>query len=440
LLQQFLQYVQQHHLFTKKDKLLIAVSGGADSVVLCHLCQQAGFSFAIAHCNFNLRGQESIRDENFVKNLATQYDVQLYATSFDTEKYMQENKLGLQEAARELRYTFFNELLTNHQHNFLLTAHHANDNVETVLMNMVKGTGIKGLRGILPKQHKILRPLLFAKKEDILAFATAEKLLYVEDSSNAKTDYTRNFLRHEVMPVLQKLHPQVEDNMLDSIKKYTQIEAIYDEYIQRMRKLLLEKKGEELHIAVAKLIKQTSWETVLFELLKEYGFNASQQNEIIRLLQAETGKYIASPTHRLIKNRNWLILSRNVSATNNHYLVESSPATINFELGKFSITETALPKELHIDDNTAFVDAKHIAFPLVLRKWRQGDYFYPLGMPKKKKLSKFLINKKLSLTDKEKIWVLEVNKKIIWVVGHRIDDRFKITDQSTNVLKLHLVP
>jgi tRNA(Ile)-lysidine synthase len=440
LLQQFLQYVQQHHLFTRKDKLLIAVSGGVDSVVLCHLCQQAGFSFAIAHCNFNLRGQESIRDENFVKNLAVQYGVQLHATSFDTEKYMLENKLGLQEAARALRYSFFNELLVTYEYIFLLTAHHANDNVETVLMNIVKGTGIKGLRGILPKQEKVLRPLLFAKKKDILAFATAEKLLFVEDSSNAKTDYTRNFLRHEVMPVLQKLHSQVEDNMLEAIKKYTQIEAIYDEYILRMRKLLLERKGEELHIAVAKLIKQTSWETVLFELLKEFGFTASQQNEIIKLLQAETGKYIASPTHRLIKNRNWLILSKNISANNNHYLIESSPVTINFELGKFSIIEAELPKELHVDDNTAFVDAKQIAFPLILRKWRQGDYFYPLGMPKKKKLSKFLIDKKLSLTDKEKIWVLEANKKIIWVVGHRIDERFKITAQSTNVLKLRLSP
>jgi tRNA(Ile)-lysidine synthase len=439
LLQQFTNYIEQKQLFTAKQKLLVAVSGGLDSVVLCYLCKQAGFNFAMAHCNFNLRGEESKRDKNFVIKLAEQLEVPLYVTDFDTQQYIEQHKVSVQVAARELRYSYFNELLLEHKLDYILTAHHANDNVETVLMNIVKGTGIKGLRGILPKQTKTIRPLLFAKREEILAYAIQNKINFVEDSSNIKTEYTRNFLRHNVMPPLLQMNSAAVNNIAENIERYAQIELIYNEHINKQKKNLLETNGKEKQIAILKLTKQTAWQTLLYEILVDFNFAPSQLQEIIKLLKADTGSYVASATHRIIKNRNWLIITELNSTESGSYVLDTANTKVDFNLGSLQITTVEKPADLNVSTNVAFVDAKVIAFPLILRKWKQGDYFYPLGMPKKKKLSKFFIDNKLSLTQKENIWVLESNKKIIWVLGMRIDDRFKITYHSTSVLKLHLV-
>ena len=439
------------NLFQPKDKLLLAVSGGVDSVVLCELCKQAGYDFVIAHCNFQLRGEESNRDENFVKELGKKYEVEVFVKKFETEKYATENKLSTQVAARELRYTWFGELLTkiktdlnsadsNAQRpttNFLLTAHHANDNIETLLMNFFKGTGIGGLHGILPKKEKIIRPLLFAKKEELSRFATENNLSFVEDSSNAMDKYTRNYFRNQLIPDLQKVFPQVEENLLNNIARFKEIELLYNQSVQLETKKLLEKKGNEIHIPVLKLLKIKALNTIIYEVIKDYSFTPNQTNEVVDLLKGETGKYILSATHRIIKNRNWLIIAPNKTVEAENIFIEENDKLVAFQHGEISFemlsTTNYKPQTTNL---AAQLNAAQIKFPLLLRKWKTGDYFYPLGMQKKKKLSRFFIDQKLSLTQKEKTWVIEMDKKIIWVVGLRIDDRFKITDSTKTILQI----
>ena len=461
LLKIFTDFIRQQNLFQPKDKLLLAVSGGVDSVVLCELCKQAGYDFTIAHCNFQLRGEESNRDENFVKELGKKYEVEVFVKKFDTEKFATENKLSIQVSARELRYAWFNELLadlkvrskssgskippwgslTRERTKFrgLLTAHHANDNIETLLMNFFKGTGISGLHGILPKQENIIRPLLFAKKEELSQFATENHLNFVEDSSNALDKYTRNYFRNRLIPDLQKVFPQVEDNLLNNMERFREIELLYNQSVQLEKKKLLEQKGNEIHIPVLKLLKTAALNTVVYEVIKDYGFTAHQINEVVDLLKSESGKYISSATHRIIKNRNWLIIAPNKTTEAENIFIEENDKHIIFQDGEINLE--LLPTTNHKPQTTnltAQLNAAEIKFPLLLRKWKPGDYFYPLGMQKKKKLSRFFIDQKLSLTQKEKTWVIEMDKKIIWVVGLRIDDRFKITDSTKNILQITL--
>jgi tRNA(Ile)-lysidine synthase len=458
LIEKFISNNNTQHLFQKKDRLLIAVSGGADSVVLCELCYRAGLSFEIAHCNFQLRGEESERDENFVRSLAEKYRVEVFVKRFDTNAYAENNKVSIQVAARELRYAWFDKLLKDtsspkpetsnpkpHTSNlkpetsYLLTAHHANDNIETVMMNFFKGTGITGLRGILPKQGNIIRPLLFAKKEEILSFIEQNHLSYVEDSSNSSDKYTRNYFRHQLIPSVQKVFPQVEDNLINNIERFRETDLLFQQSIQLIRKKLLEQKGKEVHIPVFKLLKLVPLKTIVYEIIKDFGFTAHQTDEVINLLKSESGKYISSSTHKIIKNRNWLIIAPVNTLEAGHILIEENTREVEFENGKLKLKRYAnSDAELSVAKDIATIDLDNVAFPLLLRKWRQGDYFYPLGMQKKKKLSRFFIDQKLSITDKEKIWVIESNKKIIWIVGKRIDDRAKIRQSTKNILEIRI--
>ncbi len=464
LLKEFQQYINQQNLFHPKDKLLLAVSGGVDSIVLWELCKQAGYDFTIAHCNFQLRGEESERDEKFVTGLGKKYAVEVLVKKFDTQKYAAENKLSIQVAARELRYKWFNELTGNKQRaignkqlakgnnpespdcplpiaNFLLTAHHANDNIETLLMNFFKGTGIYGLHGILPKHGNIIRPLLFAKKEELVAFAAENKLAFVEDSSNVSDKYTRNYFRNELIPGLQKVFPQAADNLINNIERFREIEILYRQSVDLNKKKLLEQKGNEIHIPVLKLLKTKPLHTLVYEIIKDFAFTANQAGEVIALLKSETGKYVQSETHRVFKNRNWLIIAPNENKEAENIVVEGKDKEIEFRQGKINIELlTTTNQKQQTTNQIAQLDAKTIKFPLLLRKWKKGDYFYPLGMQKKKKLSRFFIDQKLSLTQKEKTWVIEMDKIIIWVVGLRIDDRFKITGNTKNILQITLFP
>ncbi len=446
LLQQYKNYISSNDLFYPKDKLLLAVSGGVDSVALCELTKQAGYDFVIAHCNFRLRGEESERDKEFVENLAKSYKVDFVIKEFETEKYAAENKLSIQEAARKLRYEWFDQVLTSHASRltYLVTAHHADDNIETVLMNFFRGTGIKGLRGMEPKQGKIVRPLLFARRDQLEEFIAANDLKYVTDSSNLKEDYSRNYFRLSVIPLLQKVFPGVNENILHNIDRFRDVEILYEQVIQSHKKKLLEYEGEEIRIPVLKLKKTVPLKTVVYEVSKDWGFSPQQVDDIIHLLDSETGKYIQSATHRILKNRNWLIITPLTAAKPGIILIEEGIKKIDFFPA--DNIENSLKLELiqasgfrlPTSDLLACLDANEIHFPLILRKWKAGDYFYPLGMKKQKKLSRFFIDQKLSKTDKEKIWVLEMNKKIIWVIGHRIDERFKITDKTRSVLKISL--
>ena len=480
LLTRFTNYIREQNLFQQQDRLLLAVSGGLDSVVLCELCWQANFHFEIAHCNFQLRGEESERDENFVRGLSGKYGVKIFVKRFDTKEYAAKNKLSIQVAARELRYTWFKELtareqlaaggehvspgveqlemspeqqavsseraaahaskLTSHTAH-LLTAHHGNDNIETLLMNFFKGTGITGLRSMLPAQGKIIRPLLFATREEIRFFANENSLNFVEDSSNFSDKYTRNYFRHQLIPAVQKVFPGVEENLINNIERFREIERLYQQAIELHKKKLLEVKGNEIHIPVLKLLNAQPLKTIVYEIIKNFGFTAHQAEDVLHLLKSESGKYISSATHKIIKNRNWLIIAPINTMEAFHILIQENEKEIDFEMGKLKLKrESLLEKHVDISDSqsTATVEADEITFPLLLRKWRQGDYFYPLGMQKKKKLKKFLIDQKLSITEKEKVWVIESNKRIIWVVGKRIDNRFRVKPGTKTILQLKL--
>jgi tRNA(Ile)-lysidine synthase len=412
----------------------------------------AGYEFVIAHCNFQLRGAESERDEQFVKDLGERYGKDVFVKRFDTEKYVQDNRVSIQVAARELRYAWFKEILNGVSAGadtldlppglkgplqFIVTAHHANDNMETMLMNFFKGTGIAGLHGILPVQGKIFRPLLFAKKEELVQYAIDKKLPFVEDSSNTSDKYTRNFFRHQLFPLLKEVYPNVEDNLLANITRFSEVEELYKQSVAQHKKKLLEVKGNEVHIPVLKLQKCSPVSTILYEILKDYGFTSSQTPEAVSLLESETGKYISSSSHRLIKNRNWLIISPKQTTEADNILIEAHEKKITFSGGELELDLiNSSGFQIPSASNIAAVDYNEITFPLLLRKWKQGDYFYPLGMKKKKKLSKFFVDQKLSKTEKEKVWVIEANKKIVWIVGLRVDDRFKIQPITKQVLRI----
>lgn len=457
LLKEFIKNIQQQNLFQKNDFLLLAVSGGADSVALCELCFQAGFHFEIAHCNFLLRGEESERDEKFVRQLAEKYWTKVFVKKFETKKYAKENRISIQVAARKLRYEWFEELIKNNRRqpnagdrycisdmqrhpSYILTAHHANDTIETLLMNFFKGTGIKGLQGILPIQGNIIRPLLFARKEEILAFANENNLEFVDDSSNVTNKYTRNYFRNQLIPSIQTVFPNVEENLIHNIERFKEVEVLYDQAIQFHKKKLLEKKGNEIHIPVLKLLKVQPLKTIIFEIIKDFGFTSHQTGEVINLLKSESGKFISSSTHKIIKSRDWLIIAPQNTLKASNILIDQDDLKIAFELGKLVIKfMDSKPAKIPSSNFVATIDAKEIKFPLLLRKWKQGDYFYPLGMQKKKKLNKFFIDQKKSLSDKEKIWVIESNKRIVWIVGERIDDRFKINQSTGKILFIELI-
>lgn len=441
----FHQYIIKHGLFSAKDRLLLAFSGGVDSVVLAHLLKDAGYKIALAHCNFNLRGDESDVDEAFAKSFAQEYEVEIFVKKFDTKQYALDNKLSTQVAARELRYNWFNEIIKSQSPNqpikYLLTAHHADDNIETVLMNFCKGTGISGLKGILPKQNNIVRPLLFATKESILAYAKEHHLQWREDSSNSSDKYTRNYFRNLLIPGIEKVFPQVRQNISDNIERFTEVNEIYKQAIAKEKKALLLKDGNELKIPVLKLQKTIAAKTVLFELLKDFGFTSHQVNDVYNLTNANSGKYVSSATHRVLRNRAWLIISPLGKNEESIFLMEKPGSVVELPIGKIECSFAEGLESISKDVNIAQLNAKDIAFPLIIRKWKQGDYFYPLGMYKKKKLSRFFIDNKLSLTQKENTWVVESNKKILWVIGQRIDNRFKInTSVQEGIVILRLIP
>ena len=453
LVSKFEYYIKTENLFHAKDRLLLAVSGGVDSVVLCELCHKAGYHFAIAHCNFKLRGEESDGDEQFVTALAKKYDSAFFVKQFDTEKYATENKTSIQVAARELRYHWFTELLNTintSSHGVqktpfsglgtVLTAHHADDNIETILMNFFKGSGVNGLKGILPKHNNLIRPLLFATKEELLQYAHENNLAYREDSSNNSDKYTRNYFRNQLIPGLQKVFPKVKENLLDNANRFRQINIIYNHAMEQIKKKLITVQAKEIQLPVLKLLKTAALPTVLYEIIKEYGFTAHQTSEVQKLLGSDSGKYVNSLTHRILRNRKWLVISALNEAGAGTYLIEEGDGEIVFPQGKLSIAKNNLPAAISKENLTAQLDARDIQFPLLLRKWKTGDYFYPLGMPKKKKLSRFFIDQKMSLIEKENAWVIESNKKIIWVVGKRIDNRFKIIPSTSAMLSFSLRP
>jgi tRNA(Ile)-lysidine synthase len=426
----------------RNQRFLAAVSGGVDSVVLCELCKQSGIQFVIAHCNFQLRGEESERDENFVRGLAEKYGVEVFVKRFQTEAYANEKKISIQEAARELRYNWFVEIKKEQGFSFTLLAHHADDNIETLLMSFFRGTGLQGLTA-MPEENLdekfFLRPLLGVRRKEIIEFAEQNNLQWMEDSSNASSKYTRNFFRNELLPAIKKVYPQAEENLLNNIDRFKQINALYQNSVEELKKRVCEQYASEIRIPILKLMKYRHT-SLIYEIIKDYGFGEKQVEEVIKLAEAESGKFIENDSYQIIKHRNWLIIAPR-SEIADTIAIEEGMEAVCFSGGKLELKNISKEKfHLQKKETVAQLDAKHIEYPLLLRKWKQGDYFYPLGMRKKKKLARFFIDQKLPKNQKENIWVLESNKKIIWIVGMRIDDRFKVTELTKEILSISLTP
>ena len=434
MLQKFIQFTTKNKLLQKNDKLLLAISGGIDSVVLCDLVHRAGFEFGVAHCNFQLRGQDANDDEAFASQLAQKYGALYVSTRFDTEKYATNNKQSVQVAARNLRYEWFEKIRKLYGFTFIATAHHQNDVLETMVYNLTKGTGIAGLHGILPKNGHIIRPLLFTSRSKIEKYAQKRQLNYREDSSNSLTKYARNKIRHLVVPSLKEINPNIEDTFANNAKRFREIEIIYRQGIAAYRQQLFENTKHETLISIKKLQKIEALPTVLYELLKPYHYVATQIEQIIAALDAESGKVFFSESHQIIKDRQFLILSEKTTKDssfslidNDLHILEKKHETFHFK--KENRTEDFI---YNTDKHIAQIDFDKLEFPLILRSWQNGDYFYPLGMNnKKKKLKRFFADQKLSLNDKERVLILTDNKKrIIWIVNHRIDERFKVTEKT----------
>ncbi|MFY7995729.1 MAG: tRNA lysidine(34) synthetase TilS [Sediminibacterium sp.] len=431
--------------------LLLAISGGIDSVVLAHLIARSGFNFEMAHMNFQLRGAESERDELFVRKLAQQLEVKLHVQRVDTNIFATEHKLSVQEAARELRYQWFAELRTdiltaaaheNKKHSgcWILTAHQADDNIETLLLHLFRGTGLEGLSGIQPvrKKEALIRPLLPFYKKELAAYAVEQELSYVEDSSNATDHYTRNKLRQHLMPVLQELFPEVAKQLTGNIDRFREGLQIYRTAVQQQIDRITIRQGEELHIPIQSWKQLNPLSTFTWEIIHPFGFHAAQIPEIIKLLEAETGKFCQSATHRIIRNRKHLVIAPLSDQLPSVISIAENDQTILFSGGTIEQTTIAYERiPMDTPANEIYISTAELKYPLLLRKWQQGDYFYPLGLNKKKKISKFLIDLKLSITDKEKVFVLTSQDKIIWVVGLRLDHRFRL--QATSGEAMHLV-
>jgi len=436
MLNRFKKHIEHQLSFLRDKKLLIACSGGVDSVVLTHLLIESDFDIGLAHCNFFLRGNESDEDESFVDELANKYGIPFLSETFDTKNYAETNKLSTQMAARELRYEWFDVLLKDFNYDYVLTAHHADDDLETFLINLSRGTGLKGLTGIREVNDKVVRPLLSFSREEILRYAKTNELYWREDSSNAKTDYLRNKLRHHVIPQYKESIKNALQNFRKTQQNLKGSRALVNDYITLIYNLVMTKVGDGYEINIQKISELPNTQALLYELLYPFGFSA--WDDISELLTAQTGKQVFSSTHRLVKDRDILLL--------NEITTDSFMDELNISEGTSDIRA---PIELHFESaerfeitnaNTVFVDKDDLSYPLLLRRWNDGDVFQPFGMEGKKKLSKFFKDEKLSLVAKEKVWVLCSNRTIVWIVGMRLDERFKVSKETKNIIRIDYTP
>ena len=437
MLQKVSGFIQSHRLCQPESRILAAVSGGIDSTVLCEVLQQLKYDFAIAHCNFGLRAEEAEADQVFVKKLAKKYGVPYFTENFSTRAFAGQEKLSIQMAARTLRYQWFEQVRRQEGYDYIATAHHSNDTTETILLHLTKGTGIAGLHGIPPKNGHIIRPLLPVTKDDIYDFVTSEKIIWREDSSNDTTKYQRNKIRHEVIPVLKEINPSLEETMRHTAERVSHAEAIVEAYIGNLREQSVKEAEEAVYIALPPLRSATGLPVVLHELLRPYNFSYTVVLDLVEALDGLSGKQFDSPTHTLVKDRDQLVLTpRNLSSFGSTAIQEGDTAV---EAGNLSFSiryvDAAIYK-LNTKPHVAALDADQLKFPLRLRPWQEGDWFVPLGMNGKKKISDFLIDKKVPANLKPQTLVLVSEQSIAWVAGHRPDNRFKVTDKTARVMEI----
>ncbi len=440
MLNDLFRYIEDEKLFNSDEKLLLTVSAGLDSMVMTDLFRLAGYNFAVAHCNFNLRGNESDGDEEFVKNYCIKHKIKYSVKHFDTKKIASEKGISIQMAARDLRYKWFDYLCDTEGFIYYATAHHKDDQIETFFINLLRGTGIAGLHGILPRQGRVIRPLLFAGRDNIEEYARKNNLSFREDSSNSKVKYLRNNIRHRLLPVLKEINPEYRDMLTGNIERFRETEKVYRREIDRMKRELVFSEKELIKISISKLKSIESRRTLLFEILSEYGFNYAQVEDIINSIDAISGKTFFSETHTLIKDRNEFIIAKSESENEENIEIYSDTSyLINPENITIKTIEKTANFKIIPDPAFASFDKSKLEFPLTIRKWKQGDFFYPLGMKNRKKLSDFFIDEKISIIEKQKIHVLTSGNDIAWIIGYRIDDRYKITGRTKSVLLLEVV-
>lgn len=444
MLQSFLTYINEQRLFTPADKIVLAVSGGKDSVVLFDLFREAKFNFMVAHCNFQLRGKDSDQDAQFVKQLCVNHGISFRATAFQTQQFAKTHRLSIEMAARQLRYEWFEQIRHELDYQYIATAHHLNDSIETILLNLTKGTGISGLRGILPKKDRIIRPLLFAARADIENYAAEKQLGWREDSSNASNDYQRNLLRNEVVPLLKRINPSLEHTFARNIERLQAIESDFQKNLSYFKKAVCIEENGTLYLKIETIQYWQSAAYLLEEALKESGFNYFQSKEIYHSLNKTSGKVFHSATHTLIKDREQLIITPREEKSFEEVLIEKGTEEIDYYGIKLQISQTSMEEwqaYLTTERNpaTLWVDADTLNYPLTLRPWQEGDWFIPLGMKGKKKISDFLVDKKTPLHLKKTTFLLCSGNSIVWVIGQRTDERFKVGKETKEILKIQLL-
>jgi tRNA(Ile)-lysidine synthase len=419
--------------------VLLALSGGLDSMALAQLLIEAEIPFAAAHCNFSLRDAESDGDEAFIREWSAAQNVTLHVKRFDTKQQAGAGQ-SIQMAARELRYEWFEELRTEYGYAAILTAHHAGDLAETVLINLVRGTGLGGLQGIPMRNGAIVRPLLFADRAAIEAYAISKGLSWREDSSNASDKYLRNAIRHNVLPVLEELMPGAGKRIAESARRVAGSLPLYRGAIDKIMKRLIEARGRDFYVPLLLLKKQAQLDTIVYELFQPFGFGGEYVPAILSLMDAPSGRFLQSDTHRIIRDRAFLIVTAADPAEADLIRVDHPEAVVQTRRGELRFALKPAPEALPDDRDIAILDARDIRFPLVLRSRREGDYFYPLGMGgKKKKLKRFLIDIKMPQPEKERVLVLEQEGKVLWIVGSRIDERFRVRPDTTEVLEVRII-
>lgn len=432
-------YIQKHQLLTQEGSVIVGVSGGTDSVVLLHILMSLGYSCVIAHCNFHLRMDESDRDELFVRTLAKDLKVPYYSVDFETAKYAEEHKISIEMAARDLRYAWFYELLYNQDAQAIAVAHHADDSIETMLINLVRGTGLKGLTGIQPRNHKVVRPLLCCSRLELETYLVRHDLDHVEDSTNATMDYQRNKFRNEVLPLLSGINPSVRQTLYDSLTRFEGINAIYQHAIDSMKGEIVRNEPGLIKMDIESIQKQPEVPTLMYELLHPYGFGPALVEQITLQLDGESGKVFYSTTHRLVKDRKYLLISQNEDNSIEEFSIASDDSIIEVPF-PMKITKQVISNDFEVSKELKriHVDASKLSFPLLLRRWKEGDSFYPFGMKQRQKISDFFINNKLSLLEKEHSWILLSNNEIVWIVGQRLDNRFCVTKQTKEVVEFKI--
>jgi tRNA(Ile)-lysidine synthase len=433
MLSKFHNHINTNLSFLKEKKLLLAVSGGIDSMVMVHLCQQLSLNIAVAHCNFQLRGEESDKDEAFVRESCEKLNIPLFIQKFETSEFAKQQKQSIQVVARNLRYDWFYSLSANHNFDFILTAHHLDDSVETFLINFIRGSGLDGLTGIPEQNDTIIRPLLPFSRNEIETFAQKNKIEWREDSSNSSDKYLRNKLRHDVISILKELNPSFLASFENTISHLKQKQTLAADASKNLYSKVVSEDENHTIIDLVKLLKYKNHKTYLFEWLSPFGF--SDWTAVYDLIQAQSGKQVLSATHILLKNRNSLLLFPKHQVTNDAVFwvqKEQSEVKIPLKLSFCNVDYISNPSS-----HTIFVDENKLQFPITIRHWKEGDVFHPLGMNGKKKLSKYFKDEKYSLLDKSNAWLLCSDDKIIWIIGKRQDERFKTEENTTNILKIN---